>query len=337
MPAKIQFNSFLAALLAVCLVASAQAFEPSQGRASGRGTVKAKARSTGLANTAAPAQQEAAEMDEDEGEELTETGEEQAQEAPAAPTGGSGFQGAAGPKPVLGQGSGNVKGGGGSGLGAGESQPKAQGKTGPIGNYAALMNRPPYVGSAEMPCRWGPPQGRCTHEGKPLAPPPTPDGFEVLNINRVPLYPGTNHHAFPLRGHKLALKFKAVPSPKRFRVHFDSPNGFVARSAMDMWVAISDRPGDYDVPKECIVLPDMLSNGWAGGAAHSVAQIEVSIGPTTERGVCALKADGSHYYVNVAGDCSRYWSSATEYNNAVAAGCVTDLININGWMTYLAP
>ena len=227
----------------------------------------------------------------------------------------------------------NVQGAGGA---TGKSS-SAEGSGTESGNYAGLMSRPPYIGTAEDPCRWGPATGRCTHEGKPLAPPPSPAGFKAIDVDDIPFYPGTNHRAFALRGHKYAIRFKGRTSPKRFPVHFDSPNGFVPRSAMNMWVAISEKAGDYNVAKECLVLPDMLTNGWAGGAAHSVARIEVSLGPTKERGVCALKTDGRDYYINVAGDCSKHWSGAEEYVNAVAHGCVTDLVNVNGWIQALAP
>jgi len=222
------------------------------------------------------------------------------------------------------------------GGGGGANTPKAAGSA-PAGvasgDYTALMNRAPYIGTKEMPCRYGPTTGRCTHEGKPLPPPPPPDGFHVVPIGIQPFYGQTNHTIYPLRGAKWALKFVARPFGP-FPVILESPNGFIARSAMEMFVSISEKPGDYDVSPLCLVLPDMLSNGRAGGAPHSAAQIEVSIGPGAGR--CAL-VPGRTYYLNIAGDCSDYYSSGVELANARAAGCPTDLIEVNGWIHYLTP
>jgi hypothetical protein len=214
-----------------------------------------------------------------------------------------------------------------------EKDPKAAEKE--AAPYSGLMARVPYIGTANAICRYGPTTGRCTHEGKFLPPPPgPPSSFEVRNIGLMPYYPNTNHTAFPLLNHKWALKFVARPS-QPFPVHLDSPNGFVARSAMEIFMAISEKPGDFDVAPECLVLPDMLSNGWAGGAAHSVARIEVSVGKTSEQR-CAL-TPGRTYYVNIAGDCSDYYSSGTELSSARAAGCMTDLVEVNGWIRLLTP
>jgi hypothetical protein len=202
------------------------------------------------------------------------------------------------------------------------------------GDYAALMSRPPYVGSKEMPCRYGPPMGQCTQYGKPLPPPPSPDGFHVVPIGIQPFYGQTNHTIYPLSGTKWALKFVARPFGP-FPVHFDSPNGFMARSALEMFVAISEKPGDFDVSEKCLVTPDFLSNGWAGGAPHSVAQIDVVIGAPMERR-CAL-VPGRTYYLNFAGDCSDHYGDVEGVAKSRQNGCPTDLVEVNGWIRALTP
>jgi len=201
--------------------------------------------------------------------------------------------------------------------------------------YAGLMARAPYIGTKDAPCRYGPTLGRCTHEGKVIPPPPgPPSSFEVKDIGTMPHFPNSSHLAFPLLNRKWALRFTARPITP-FPVVLDSPNGFVARSAMEIFMAISEKPGDFDVKAECLIVPDMLANGWGGGAAHSVAKLEVGVGASKEAR-CHL-TPGRTYYLNIAGDCSDYYSSGVELANARAAGCYTDLVEVNGWTRFLTP
>ena len=253
------------------------------------------------------------------------------------------IQGAAGARAVGGAGISMGSGGGGSAH-APASAPAAETPAPPsagaaTGDYTALMNREPYVGTKTRPCRWGPTTGKCTYEGgKLIPPPPSPDGFKTVEVGLLPFYPGTNHVILPLSSTKWALHIKGRKFGP-FTLHFDSPNGFLPKSALEMFVAISEKPGDFDVPPNCIVTPDMLTNGWAGGAPNSNADIEVSLGKAIDASRCALKDDGRDYYINVAGDCSTYWmkNDPDGLAKARAAGCPSDLVEVNGWMHVLTP
>ena len=218
----------------------------------------------------------------------------------------------------------------------------ATGGDGSSAGGPSLMERFPYVGDAKHPCPGGPPTGRCTYEGgKPLPPPPSADGFAVVPVGILPFYPGTNHVVLGLHGNrKWALHFIGRKQPGHFLIHLDTPNGFMPRGPRVMFASVSQKPGDFDVPFQCLVAPNQLTTGPSGGPPHSTADIQVSLDGRDASGRdCLLKNDGRDYYLNIAGDCSAYWWAGDEKDLAadIGAGCVTDLVEVNGWEHALTP
>ncbi len=183
------------------------------------------------------------------------------------------------------------------------------------GDYADLMTRPPYIGTAEHPCRWAALLGPCTYEGgKRLPPPPGPPGsFQPIPYALAPRAPyQLGHIMIGLAGNaKWSLHFKTPSKPAQIAFNTESPMGGLA-APLEFFLSISEKPGDFDVPLGCLRTPDMLATTWAGGAPNSAVGIIVDIGGIGISRGCILRTD-TDYYLNIAGvdgGCSEYWNAA---------------------------